>query len=89
MELEYYSATKKSEVCSHCGKEFGRRDQLEIHVQRHTDQNCPKTFDVRGDLLNHNNIHKGQRFKCIECTKSFQRKTYLNKHSTFTTRSQK
>ena len=66
MELEYYSATKKSEVCSHCGKEFGRRDQLEIHVQRHTDQNafkcsnCPKTFNVRGDLLNHNNIHKGQ-----------------------------
>ena len=87
MELEYYSATKKSEVCSHCGKEFGRRDQLEIHVQRHTDQNafkcsnCPKTFNVRGDLLNHNNIHKGQRFKCTECTKSFQRKTYLNKQN--------
>jgi hypothetical protein len=43
-------------------------------------EQCPSTSTRKDNLVVHQNMHDGIRFPCPECTKSFGKKSNLNKH---------
>jgi len=72
-------------VCTVCDKRFTRKDNLNRHRRRHTEDNwysctqCEKGFHSQSYLRRHMNVHSS-KYKCTECGKCFQHSDGLMKH---------
>ena len=58
------------------------QEELQIHVlENHTCEPCNKTFQNRGNLLQHAKaVHDKETFKCEFCSKTYFWKNALNEH---------
>lgn len=70
-----------------CNYNHNRKDNLHNHLRTHTGfkpyicGHCALSFMTVGALIEHDNIsHKGGRFECEGCGKSFASKSGLNVH---------
>ncbi|XP_042291828.1 zinc finger protein 13-like [Thunnus maccoyii] len=82
-----YNAAKKSCSCSGCGKRFGSKDHLQIHMKCHTGEKtftcpfCGKKFTKRSNLTTHLRVHTGEKpFTCSVCNTSFSLRCTLVNH---------
>lgn len=84
-----HTVQTKDFVCNICGKGFGRRQALEFHMLKHTDEKpvtcdvCKKRFKSQVYLNIHRVRHSETKaFKCEEqdCSKLFYTKSELNFH---------
>ncbi len=81
------NAAKKSFSCSECGKRFGSRDDLQIHMKSHTGEKtftcpfCGKKFTKSSNLTTHLRVHTGEKpFTCSVCNTSFSLRCTLVNH---------
>lgn len=77
----------KDYKCDTCEKTFTRKDNLNVHLQRHAEiksyrcETCEKTFYSREAIKNHLEQHREIKpFKCKLCKKCFSRKSMLTRH---------
>lgn len=78
-------------TCEVCSKKFVLRTYFVAHMRVHsTNPNaktfccslCPKTFNYKQNLIDHENAHLGMKFfKCEICPKAFNTKTHLDVHT--------
>ncbi|KAM7384882.1 hypothetical protein PAMA_011984 [Pampus argenteus] len=80
-------AAKRSPACSLCGKRFGSKDHLQIHMKCHTGEKtftcpfCSKKFTKRSNLTTHLRVHTGEKpFTCSVCNTSFSLRCTLVNH---------
>ncbi|KAJ9585079.1 hypothetical protein L9F63_020587 [Diploptera punctata] len=73
--------------CSHCGKYFYRRQNLDLHLKRHLNIKphkctlCDKSFVTKQKLSEHTNSHTGNApIKCPLCDETFRRYSNLIQH---------
>jgi regulatory protein SWI5 len=70
----------------HCGKKFGRKENIKSHVQTHLNDRqyqcptCQKCFVRQHDLKRHAKIHTGIKPYPCECGNSFARHDALTRH---------
>ena len=76
-------------ICPFCGKCVRSKENLKLHVRKHTGEKpfvcffCARAFGGKSDLTRHLRIHTGERpYHCEMCGKSFARADYLSKHLT-------
>lgn len=77
-------------ICKKCGRSFTNEEDLEDHIEDHTDNAkrkkyqcsvCQKTFTHKHSLKNHMPLHNGMgKHKCPECNKLFPCASSLNRH---------
>ncbi|KAL4091544.1 hypothetical protein QTP88_026218 [Uroleucon formosanum] len=79
----------KSFACPFCGKCVRSKENLKLHVRKHTGERpfaclfCGRAFGGKSDLTRHLRIHTGERpYHCEMCGKCFARADYLSKHLT-------
>uniref|UniRef100_A0A672ZF73 C2H2-type domain-containing protein n=2 Tax=Sphaeramia orbicularis TaxID=375764 RepID=A0A672ZF73_9TELE len=73
--------------CSHCGKRFSLKGNLNRHIRHHTGErpfrcsDCDKSFKDSGSLTSHMRCHTGEQpYKCLVCGKSFSGRGNMNRH---------
>ncbi|XP_069482621.1 zinc finger protein 25-like [Ambystoma mexicanum] len=78
---------EKRHTCTHCGKRFCHKGDLNRHQKTHTGEKpytciyCYKNIRRKGDLMRHQRTHTGEKpYTCNDCQKSFSRKYVLNEH---------
>ena len=69
---------RETNACSIFNKTFASRANLKTHVQLHTGKfccgQCKKGFYISKDHKEHMRAHKGLKYHCDYCTKSFSSK---------------
>ncbi|KAJ9600049.1 hypothetical protein L9F63_009666 [Diploptera punctata] len=90
IEQEYKyreTVTKRSFICEYCGREFGKKLSLQLHIRRHTGDRpyscklCEKAFYTNQQLTIHIRQHTGERpYACGICQKTFTGPTALYVH---------
>ncbi|XP_077411003.1 uncharacterized protein LOC144040577 [Vanacampus margaritifer] len=78
----------KTSKCSHCGKTFSCKTNLNHHTCIHTCKKpfacsvCGKRFKRKHDLKTHTRTHTGEKpYSCSVCGQSFSQKRGLNIHT--------
>ncbi|KAG7326031.1 hypothetical protein KOW79_010956 [Hemibagrus wyckioides] len=77
---------EKPFYCSHCGKNFTRKDNLQTHMRIHTGEvfccsQCGKSFIRESHLQLHQRIHTGEKpYQCSQCGKSFNQMSAFKRH---------
>jgi uncharacterized Zn-finger protein len=78
----------KPHMCSYCGKQFTRENNLTAHIRTHTGERpyvcfyCSKAFTRSERLKLHLRTHTGEKpYECQMCFKLFSRLHNLNRHS--------
>lgn len=72
--------------CDNCGKSFGDKNTLSVHMQSHKDKMpfecgiCKKQLPSRGKLNEHLKLHSVGRVSCAWCAKDFAEKKSLRDH---------
>jgi len=82
-----FKRQKREHKCSHCGKVFPRKFNLDSHLHTHSSERpwkcevCDKAFARESDCKRHMKGHdEGQSFSCPGCGKSFARRDTLANH---------
>lgn len=79
---------KKSFLCKFCRKEFGKKKEIELHIQIHVGKKpfqcniCHRRFSRTMELSRHLKRHNAdKKFQCTSCGKSFIEYNNLKRHS--------
>lgn len=79
---------KKSFLCKFCRKEFGKKKDIEVHIQIHVGKKpfqcniCHRRFSRTMELSRHLKRHNAEKkFQCTSCGKSFIEYNNLKRHS--------
>jgi len=74
--------------CSLCGKSYGGKSDLRVHIRSHTGEKpfgcnlCNKQFKTNRELTIHQRSHTGEKpFRCLQCSKAFTTKGHLTRHT--------
>lgn len=76
-------------ICSECGKEFKQKNQLLVHINRHTGakpfeclyDGCSKRFNETSQRYEHMRMHTGEKpFVCPVCGHKFAYYSSLRRH---------
>ncbi|KAH7707338.1 oocyte zinc finger protein XlCOF6-like [Aphelenchoides avenae] len=80
------SGGRRRHRCDFCGESFARPDILIAHLRRHTQEkpfecaDCGKRFAHEYNLTRHGNVHRQERYECMECPKSYVTLQALSEH---------
>lgn len=70
--------------CSLCNNNFRNLDEFNLHLNTHNRKICPKCGNIitKNHLARHIKAHDSEKkYNCPDCSKSFYRKTHLNRHA--------
>ncbi|XP_044028063.1 zinc finger and SCAN domain-containing protein 2-like isoform X2 [Siniperca chuatsi] len=86
-EVPVSDVAKKCFSCCECGKRFGSKEHLQIHMKCHTGEKtytcpfCGKKFTKSSNLTTHLRVHTGEKpFTCSVCNTSFSLRCTLVNH---------
>jgi len=83
-----FTVHASSHACPHCGREFGRKSILAIHIRTHTGERpyactqCKAAFAQSSHLRTHERVvHAGERpYACNKCQAAFAHSGDLRRH---------